>query len=109
MKCMVSSALLLGCLLGLAGCENSVDRPAPDTIPQQEAPVDPAPPGAEVETSNGDVDVQVGPPGEAPGVDLDVDREGDVDLNIDGEKIRERIQERRAERREELQESATPE
>ncbi len=105
MKNRLWLALMLGCVLGLAGCENSVDNPPPDAAPYGDVQA----PSADIEANEGDVDVQVGPPGETPGVDLDVERGGDVDLNIDGEKIRERIQERREERREERQESTPPE
>lgn len=108
-------AFTLGCSLGLAGCDVSVphDAATPTTGSTPVAPASPPSvsagaeaPHADVRANDGNVDVEVGPPGEKPGLDVDVRPGGNVDVNVDGEKIRERINERREERQEQRQ--ATP-
>lgn len=44
------------------------------------------------------VDVEVGPPGARPGVEVETNPGGGTNVQIDGERIRERIQERREDR-----------
>lgn len=86
----------VACAFTFAGCDDAGNNGG-TTAPA---------PSAEVRTRDGNVDVNVGPPGEKPGVDVDVRPGGNVDVDIDGEKIRQRVQERREERREELQQES---
>jgi hypothetical protein len=91
------TAVLVG-FLGLAGCESSApsDGAAPVAPEASQAPA--KAPQADVRVDDGDVDVTAGPPGQKPGIDVDVQPGGDVNVDVDADRIRERIEERREER-----------
>lgn len=101
MKTCLWNCVAFVSLLSVLGCDTS--PPSNTTAPPPVAPRPgaPDPARADVKARNGNVDVEVGQPGEKPAVDVDVKPGGDVDVDIDRDKIRERIDERREERREE--------
>ena len=95
----VSSAV---CIASFFGCNSSTPNSSTTPLPAGQQSSEPSPIRADARARSGNVEVEVGRPGEKPAVGVDVRPGGNVDVNVDRDKIRERIDERRAERKEPL-------